>query len=330
MTGPPAQRFSVIVPSLGREPGLERLRAALERQTLPRTRFELIVVPDGVELPPATREALLRFGARIEPQQPRGGPGAARNRGARVATAEWLAFTEDDCAPDPEWLASAAERLGAEPELDVLEGATLTPSGRAVRRVSGQGPQYLPTNLFVRRDTFAAAGGYHEGYFDRDLGLYFREDSDLGFTLEARGARVATEPRSRVVHPDEHPRFLDPIRWARRYQMDPLLARRHPERFRERIESHRLGPFRLRRPVVRASLAYVAALIGAAVAAWAGATGAAAGLLVLALAALIPIWAKWGFDPRRLPLVPIVPFTLLAALVRGRFRLRAIDRESAG
>jgi hypothetical protein len=191
-----------------------------------------------------------------------------------------------------------------------------------VRRAAGTGLQYLPTNLFLRREAFTRAGGYRTDYFDAETGVYFREDSDLGFTLEAHGARTAFEPRCRVVHPDEHPRFLDPLRWARRYEMDPLLARRHPERFRERIESHKLGPFRIRRPVVRASLGYAAALAAAAVAALAGATGAAAGLLVLALAALVPVWAKWGFDPRRLPLVPLVPFALLAALLRGRGRAR--------
>jgi hypothetical protein len=198
-----------------------------------------------------------------------------------------------------------------------------------VRRVAGAGLQYLPTNLFVRRDAFARAGGYREDYFDPETGVYFREDSDLGFTLEAQGARGGLEPRCRVVHPDEHPRFLDPLRWARRYEMDALLARRHPERFRERIESHRLGPFRIRRPVVRASLGFVAALAAAAVAAGAGAWGAAAGLLVLALAALVPVWAKWGLDPRRLPLVPLVPFALLAALLRGRRRARDASRGAS-
>jgi glycosyltransferase involved in cell wall biosynthesis len=328
MTGGAPLRFSVVVPSLAR-PELERLAGALASQSLPRAAFEVIVVLDGGDLPVPAPANLAAVGARVERLPRRAGPGAARNRGAALARAPWLAFTEDDCAPEPDWLERAAERLEVEPELDVIEGATLRPGGRSVRRHAGEHPLYLPTNLFVRRAAFTEAGGYREDYADPERGVYFREDSDLGFTLESLGARVAIEPRCRVTHPDEHPRFLDPMRWARRYEMDPLLARRHPDRFRDRIESHRLGPFRLRRPIVRASLAYAAALLAAGVALAAGARGAAVLLAALAAAALVPIWAKWSFDPRRLPLVPIVPFALLAALLRGQRRAAAIARAKA-
>ena len=36
---------------------------------------------------------------------PRRGPAANRNAGALRARGEWLAFTDDDCVPDPNWLA---------------------------------------------------------------------------------------------------------------------------------------------------------------------------------------------------------------------------------
>src|SRR5204862_7448219 len=138
--------------------------------------------------------------------------------------------------------------------------------------------------------------------------VYFREDSDFGFTLEAIGARVVDVPDLRVQHPDEHPRMWDPVRWARRHLMDPLLAARHPQRFRERIEVHRLGPLRVRRPIVRACFASLASLGAAAIAALLGRYGLAAAFVGLAAAALVPLWAKWRFDPRRLPVLPLVPF----------------------
>lgn len=253
----------------------------------------------------------------------RKGPGAARNLGARQATGGVLAFTEDDCIPAPDWLATAVARLEREPDLDVLEGATLLPDGSPARRRHGDRLSWLPTNLFVRRDFFERIGGYCERFFDARRGIYFREDSDFGFTALEAGARVAHDSTPHVMHPREHRGWLDPIRWARRYEMDPLLALRHPQAFREEIEVVWLGPLRLRRPFVRASVGYVMALLAAAAAAAIGEKGVAAWFLGLAALLACFLWSKWSLDPRKLPVVLLVPPVLLAALIRGRARAYA-------
>jgi len=315
-------RFTVVVPTLGRDELLQLLLSALEAQTFPRDRWELVIAVDGALLSSATERRIESMRARTAAEPVRQGPGAARNRGARDAGGEYLAFTEDDCAPAPDWLASAAARLARDRDVDVLEGATLLPDGRPARRRHGEGLTWLPTNLFVRREFFERVGGYCERFFDARRGVYFREDSDFGFTAREAGARVAFEPATRVIHPPEHRGWLDPIRWAQRYEMDPLLASRHPGAFREEIEVVRLGPFRLRRPFVRACGGYVVALLAAAAALSIGEVGVAAWFAGLAVALLLVIWSKWRFDPRRILLVPIVPIVLLAALVRGRRRAR--------
>jgi glycosyltransferase involved in cell wall biosynthesis len=325
---PSAPLLSVIVPSLGGRDRLATLLEALAGQTLARERFEILVAVDGGRIDDETVARAHDVGARVVLLAERLGPGAARNRAAREARGTFLAFTEDDVTPAPDWLARAAERLDGSDPPDVLEGATQKPGGRPVRRHAEDCPEYLPTNLFVRRTLFLEVGGYDERYFDGETGAYFREDSDLGFTLEARGASIAREPRAVVVHPDEHPRFLDPVRWARRYEMDALLERRHPERFRERIEVHRWGPLRLRRPIVRSSLAYLAALLAAAGCAAFGARGLALFFVIVAAAMLVPLWAKWRFAPARLAVVPVVPFVLVAALAHGRRRAAASYRSS--
>jgi GT2 family glycosyltransferase len=327
MPGPP--RFSVIVPTRGREPGLVALLDALARQTLPPDRFEVIVVFDGAVPGASSLAAAGAVGAQIERLAGRRGPGAARNAGARAARGEVLAFTEDDVVPAPDWLARAAERLAAAPELDVLEGLTLKPGRRPVRIRAVAGLSYLPTNLFVRRECFERSGGYQEAFFDPKRGIYFREDADLGFTLEEAGAQVAIEERAVVIHPVEHPGWLDPLRWARRYQMDALLAARHPRRFRERIEVHRIGPLRIRRPILRAAAAYVAALVAAALAWTGGVPGVAAASAAIAFVAFLPLWAKWRFDLVRLPVYLLVPFVLITAWLRGHWRIRGSRRPSA-
>lgn len=251
----------------------------------------------------------------------RRGPGAARNAGARASRGEWIAFTEDDCAPLPDWLERAWAWIERKPALEALEGETVLPDGTPVRRRDGDRPNYLPTNLFVRRGTFDRADGYAEDFFDAGRGIYFREDSDFGFRLEEAGVAAIVAPDVRVVHPREHARFLDPLRWARRYEMDPLLESRHPERFRDRIEVARLGPFRLRRVVLRASFGYLIALAAALAAFLLGERGLAASLLLVAALLLLPLAAKWRFHPARWPLIPVVPFVLAGSYFRGRARI---------
>jgi GT2 family glycosyltransferase len=314
-------RFSVLVPSRGDPAKLIPHLEALARQTLPRDRFEVIVALDGVAPAPELDARIAALGARVARLAERSGPGAARNAGAALAHESILAFTEDDVTPAPDWLERAARRFEADPAIDVLEGATTKPEGRPVRIRDAGGLTWLPTNLFVRRALFQRVGGYHEGYFDRELAVYFREDSDLGFTLEQAGARIVPAPEVMVTHPDEHPGLLDPLRWARRYEMDPLLARRHPKLFRERIEIHRLGPFRIRRPIVRASWLCVLAVIAALAAPLFGRATWTASFMAIAIVAFLPIWAKWSFSLARLPVALLVPFALVAAWLRGRLRV---------
>jgi glycosyltransferase involved in cell wall biosynthesis len=314
-----APLFSVVVPTRGEPVKLSALFDALEAQTFPAAHREILVVIDGAAPDASLQPRAAALGATLLGTPRRGGPGAARNHGAAAARGEWLAFTEDDVTPASDWLERAAERIARDPGLDVIEGLTVKPGGRRVHRHAGGLPLYLPTNLFVRRDTFERAGGYCTDYFDAARSIYFREDADFGFTLEAMGARVATEPAAIVVHPAEHPGWLDPLRWARRYRMDALLESRHPERFRERIEAHRLGPFTIRRPIVRASALYVLALLLAAATAAAGLIGTAAWFVGVAALAVLVVWAKWRFDPLRLPVVLVVPFVLVWAYVGGRF-----------
>jgi glycosyltransferase involved in cell wall biosynthesis len=321
-------RFSVVVPTRGREELLIPLLDALEAQTLPRDRWEIVLSFDGCAPSGRLAARIAAMGAKVVVSPSRGGPGAARNRGAAIARGDWLAFTEDDCVPAPDWLAAAAARMDRAPRLEAVEGATLLPDGRDARRRDGARPTWLPTNLFVRRTRFEGIGGYCERYFNPRSGVYFREDSDFGFALGTTGAPVAVEAAARVTHPREHRGWLDPIRWARRYEMDPLLAARHPEAFREEIEVVRWGPIRMRRPFVRVCVGYVLALLAAAAAAAIGEAGVAAWFVGVAAIAAAVLWAKWRFDPRKLPAVLLVPPVLLAALLRGAVRYRVASRTT--
>jgi glycosyltransferase involved in cell wall biosynthesis len=109
--------FSVIVATY-RRPS-QRLReclTALANQTYPHNLYEVIIVDDGSPISSRELVETFRCDLRIELLvQSRTGPAAARNNGARHATGEYLAFTDDDCAPAPDWLERLAERFAKYP-----------------------------------------------------------------------------------------------------------------------------------------------------------------------------------------------------------------------
>ena len=127
------------------------------------------------------------------------GPAAARNLGVRVATSEWVAFTDADVRLPVDWFAAGARAATA--DVDVVEGP-VTPYGGAERGLvrhsawSDGRRRYVTANLWVRRSLLLAVGGFDESYPSP-----WREDTDLGLRLEDQGARVATAPDLKVLHP---------------------------------------------------------------------------------------------------------------------------------
>src|SRR3989442_890106 len=103
-----ALRISVIIPTYAKGETLEKVLRRLEAQTLPRDDFEVVVVDDGS--PDDTPERMARLAAasplRLRHlRQENRGVSAARNRGAREATAPILVLIQDDILATPELLA---------------------------------------------------------------------------------------------------------------------------------------------------------------------------------------------------------------------------------
>lgn len=207
-------RVSVVVPTCGRPALLARCLAALERQTLPRPEYEIIVIEDGR----------------------RDGPATARNRGWRKAQAPIVAFTDDDCVPAPDWLerALAAFSEGA----DVVCGRIVMPVPAMPtdyeRDAQGlERSEFVTANCVCRRSCLERVGG-----FDEHFKLAWREDSDLHFRLLAQGARIVHEPRAIVVHPVRPAPWGVSVSQQRKVMFDALLFKKHPRLYRERIRAH--------------------------------------------------------------------------------------------
>lgn len=325
--------FSVIIPTFNRRDSLREVLVSLARQEEVPGGFEVIVAVDGstdgsAEMLP---ELALPYSLRWV-LQANAGASEARNAGAALASGEYLALTEDDVLPASDWLKTAYSHL-FDRSLDILEGVTeYMGSGGSVRRFEPPGiPSFIPCNLFIRRSSFLAAGGYESAFFDRMAGLYFREDADLGFRLLDMGFSVYIAGDVRVAHPLQFSTLGAALRHARRYQFDPLLFSRHPRRYREFIEVKRIAGITVHRPqhyvALAAGCAAVVMIAGAVAGAPALWGSGAAAVLLSGVLFRYKYHGTRAFSPseagRTIAFVA-VPFVYLASLLRGCIRYRSI------
>jgi GT2 family glycosyltransferase len=228
---------SVVVPTHRRNDLLNRCLAALVAQDISPDRFEIIVADDGGS--PDTRSFVETWQSRARVPihyiavTPRGGPARARNEGWRRAGGTIIAFTDDDCIPDPSWLraAIAAMNSGA----DALSGRVVMPlPDRPTdyeRDAAGLATaEFVTANCFCRRAALQAVGG-----FDERFTMAWREDSDLQFSLLTRGFCIHKAPGAVVVHPIRPARFGVSLWQQRKSVFNCLLRRKHPQLCRQRI-----------------------------------------------------------------------------------------------
>jgi GT2 family glycosyltransferase len=140
----------------------------------------------------------------------RGGPGGARNTGWRAAQAPLIAFTDDDCTPEPTWLSSMYAALQ---EADLAQGRTLPrhdqveaggPFGRTLR-VEEEG-LYPTCNMGYRRAILEAVGGFNEHY------TLTCEDTDLAWRSKEHGASSAWRPDAVVRHDVHRGRYVEHLK----------------------------------------------------------------------------------------------------------------------
>jgi GT2 family glycosyltransferase len=204
---PGAPSVSVVVATYGRAALLPRLVAALEAQT-GCGGFEVIVVDDASR--DTTWDTLQRLASTttitLRPHRlpTNGGPARARNVGWRDARSESIVFTDDDCTPQPEWLATMVAALAHH---DIVQGKTLPDPAQQgnlgpfshTMHVKGENGLYATCNIGYRRRVLERVGGFDE-QFRRPYG----EDTDLAWRAKEAGATTAFEPEA-VVHHDIRP-----------------------------------------------------------------------------------------------------------------------------
>lgn len=228
--GQPRQLFSVVVPTYERHDQLEILILCLQKQI--ERDFEVILVDQSVERWARADEnygfPLTYFHSPVK------GAVRARNTGAMLAQGAIISFVDDDCQPAEDWLLNARPYF-TYPSVVGIEGLIHSdhlndPEWRPVTNVGFQGIGFMTANLMVRSSVFQYIGGF-DLQFDRP---HFREDTDLGWCMQAIGS-VPYAKDVAVFHPAQ-PRYKERESTAERakfFQKDALLYRKHPEKYKE-------------------------------------------------------------------------------------------------
>jgi glycosyltransferase involved in cell wall biosynthesis len=221
-----APEVTAVVPTHARPLRLLYLLDALAAQTLDRGRWEVVIVHSGDPLTARVLEnhGLVRDGTArtivAGPEAP--SPAAKRNLGWRDAKAPLVAFTDDDCRPDPGWLEAYVDAAGANGGA-VLQGRTVADPAEAnlldvnpdARTLVVEPPTEWgqTANMAYPREVLERVGGFDEGFpgpggEDADLLIRARESGSPHVPVEEAVNRHA------VFDLDFPARVRNARRWA--------------------------------------------------------------------------------------------------------------------
>ncbi|HVV75230.1 MAG TPA: glycosyltransferase [Mycobacteriales bacterium] len=227
-------RVAVVVPTRNRGHLWSELVECLAGQDWAGP-FEVVAVDDASQDDtPRILEVLeRRFPALRTVRLPRQrGPATARNRGWRSTDADVVAFTDDDCLPDPGWLRHLVSGLE---HLDIVQGRTViapggSPPGAFSTNVEiQQFSHYFQTcNIAYRREVLERLDGFDEAYGFSRGGAPNGEDVDLGWRAVEAGFSCGFEPDAVVGHPFSRSSFRLRLKSRLRSARVVYLVRRHP------------------------------------------------------------------------------------------------------
>ncbi|MBN1487943.1 MAG: exopolysaccharide biosynthesis polyprenyl glycosylphosphotransferase [Anaerolineae bacterium] len=230
-------KYSVIIPAYQAENEIGDCVRALNKQSVPREEYEIIVVNDGSI--DATAEVAREAGADQVITIPNSGPAAARNKGAEIAQGELLLFTDADCEPVPDWIDQMSKPFLEDETVAGAKGVYLSRQGELIARFTQleyedkyirmarqEQIDFIDTySAAYRRDIYLTNGGFDALFTTASV-----EDQEFSFRLARKGYRLVFQPDAKVYH--QHNRTLRHY-WRRKFGIGYwkfLLLRWHPER----------------------------------------------------------------------------------------------------
>jgi hypothetical protein len=140
-----------------------------------------------------------------------------------------VAFTDDDCVPQPGWVAGL---LVAVTHADLAQGRTLPDPAQLERlgpfshtiEVTQEAGSYETCNMAYRRSVLEALDGFGE-----EFRFPYGEDTDLAWRAKSAGFLSTFAPDALVHHDVRPSQFGEYLRDRRRREGMVLAIRNHPE-----------------------------------------------------------------------------------------------------
>ena len=218
-------RLTAILCTYNRAPSLSRALESLARQSVsPATEWDVLVVDNNSrdDTAQVVRDFCERYPGRFRYVfEPRQGKSFALNRGIREATADVLAFVDDDVEVDRNWLHALTAPLADQrwagvggrilPEKGFVPPEWIDPSvpyafapfaffdlGTEAQELAE--PPF-GANMAFRTSVFAKHGGFRVDLGPQPGSEIRGEDTEFGWKLMAKGERLWYEPAAIVYHP---------------------------------------------------------------------------------------------------------------------------------
>jgi len=206
---PPADppKVSVVVCAYNAEATMEECLESLRPDRVRYPNYEVIVVDDGST--DRTKEISERYpDYRLISHENRG-LSVARNEGILAATGEIVAFTDSDCAVDPDWLTYLVHRLQSNHEFAAVGGPNLPPpESDWVQEVVARSPGG-PTHVLLSDWEAEHIPGCNMAFWRKhliDVGLFdpiYRaagDDVDICWRLQNAGHKIGFAAAALVWH----------------------------------------------------------------------------------------------------------------------------------
>jgi cellulose synthase/poly-beta-1,6-N-acetylglucosamine synthase-like glycosyltransferase len=223
---------SVIIPHYNDLANLERCMRLLAAQSLPHSKFEIVVADNNSRCGLEEVERVCGGLARVVPA-PVQGAGAARNAAVEASRGGVLAFIDSDCRPTPTWLEhglaalSSDQIIGGRVDVDIEDPSHPTAVEAFEKVFAFNFKRYIQElgfsgsgNMFVSREIFDRVGGFRG---------QVAEDADWGRRALAANYRFRYAPEVVVSHPARRtwPELTQKWRKASREAYAAALERRN-------------------------------------------------------------------------------------------------------